>query len=138
MDVPAGLVITIGDINAAGYCARGARRWFEGYGFNFRDIIKNGITAEDLLSTGDAHAERVVAARLARDQVAAAPADLIITSDDVRGSKKCMAGAREFAALHGYDYPQFLAEGIPAADILKTGDPDGIAIVRAKLEGLGG
>ena len=134
MDVPAGLIITIGDISAAGYCARGARRWFEGYGHNFRDIVKNGITAENLLATGDAHAERVVAARLARDQIAAAPLELVITAEDVKQSKKCMAGAREFAALHGHNYSHFLEHGIPAADILKTGDPDGVAIVRAKLE----
>jgi hypothetical protein len=134
MDVPAGLVITIGDINAAGYCARGARRWFEGYGYNFRDIITNGIPAEELLGLGDAHGERVVAARLARDHIAAVPLDLVITADDVKQSKKCMAGAREFAALHGHDYKSFLAHGIPAVDILKSGDPDGVAIIRDKLE----
>jgi len=133
MDVPAGLIITISDIRRAGYCTRGAKGWFEGYGLDFRDIIKNGITAEDLLATGDAHAERVVSARVARDQLAAVPLELVITAEDVKKSKKCMAGAREFAALHGYDYGAFVEQGIPAADILKTGDPDGIAIVRDKL-----
>lgn len=135
MDVPAGLIITITDIRRAGYCARGARGWFEGYGINFRDVIKNGISAEALLATRDAHGERVVQAKLDRDSLAAVPSDFIITAADVRRSKKCMAGAREFAALHGYDYNRFLADGIPASEILKTGDPGGIAIVRDKLNG---
>lgn len=135
MDVPAGLIITITDIRRAGYCTRGARGWFEGYGLDFRAVIQNGIAADDLLATGDAHAAKVVGAKLARDRMAAVPADIIVTVADVRRSKKCMSGAREFAALHGYDYNRFLAEGIPASQILKTGDPDGVAIVRDKLNG---
>lgn len=53
--------ITINDIRAAGYCASGARRWFEAYGLNFRDFLANGISAEALLATEDALAVRVVA-----------------------------------------------------------------------------
>lgn|ERR1051325_9976263 len=131
MDAPAGLIITISDISAAGYCARGAKGWFEGYGINFRDVIRNGITAGDLLATGDAHAERVVEAKLARERVV--PDDLVITADDVRKSKKCMAGAREFAALHDLDYDRFLKQGVPAAELLKHGDPNAVAVVRDKL-----
>lgn len=138
MDAPEGLIISITDIRAAGYCTRGARRWFEGYGFNFRDITRNGISARDLLATGDAHAERVVTARLARDRIAAAPPDLLITADDVRQAKKCMGGAREFAALHELDYDRFLEDGIPAGVILLTGNPDAVAIVRDKLDRAGG
>lgn len=139
MEVPAGLVITITDVRRAGFCAGPkTRRWFEGYGFNFRDVVRNGIDALEFLGTGDAHARRVVAAKLAREQLEAVAPEVVITADDVRQSKKCMAGAREFAALHGYDYRRFLAEGIPAHEILKTGDPEGAAIVRDKLERLSG
>lgn len=133
MDAPAGLIITIGDVSKAGYCARGARRWFEDHGFDFRNIIRNGVTAEALLATGDAMAERVVSARLARDHIAEVPPDLIITAEDVRASKKCMAGARQFAALHGIGYDRFLADGVPAAELLSSGHPDAAQIVRDKV-----
>lgn len=53
-------VITINDVTAAGHCAKGARRWFEGHGFDFRDFLKRGIRASRLLETGDALARRVV------------------------------------------------------------------------------
>lgn len=66
MDVPPDLRITITDITRLGYCPRGARRWFEAHGLDFRAFLKEGIAAGDLLSTGDALAERVVAARLER------------------------------------------------------------------------
>lgn len=54
------LIIRATDIAAAGYCASGARRWFEAHGLDFRAFVKEGIPAEDLLATGDAMAERVV------------------------------------------------------------------------------
>jgi len=133
MDAPAGLIISIGDVSRAGYCARGARRWFEEHKFDFRDVVKNGVTAEALLATGDANAVRVVEARLARDGLASGSSDLLITADDVRSSKKCMAGAREFAARHGIDYDRFLREGVPAAELLKSGDPDAVAVVSAAM-----
>ena len=52
--------ITIQDVRDAGYCASGARRWFEGYGFDFRDFMSNGIDETAFLATGDAMAQRVV------------------------------------------------------------------------------
>ena len=60
MDAPADLIVTITDIRRAGYCASGARRWFEARGYDFRDVLKNGVSAEALLATGDAMAERSV------------------------------------------------------------------------------
>lgn len=59
--------ITIKDVRGAGYCASGARRWFEGYGFDFRDFLANGIAEETFLATGDALAQRVVDVKRARD-----------------------------------------------------------------------
>jgi hypothetical protein len=56
----ADLTITITDVRRAGYCASGARKWFEAHGFDFRQVIKNGVSAEALLATGDGLAERVV------------------------------------------------------------------------------
>lgn len=66
MDVPAELRITITDVTRAGFCARGARRWFEANGIDFRTFVRDGIAAADLMAVGDALAERVVAGRLGR------------------------------------------------------------------------
>lgn len=52
--------VTITDIREAGFCAGGARRWFESYDLDFRDFVKNGISAEALLATNDSYADRVV------------------------------------------------------------------------------
>lgn len=59
-------LITFQDVRDAGYCASGQRRWFEAYNLDFRDFLKNGITEERLLSTGDALAQRVVDMKLER------------------------------------------------------------------------
>jgi hypothetical protein len=56
--------ITIDDVRRAGYCVSGARRWFEGYGLDFRAFIQGGIAAEPFLATGDAAAQRIVAVKL--------------------------------------------------------------------------
>lgn len=61
------MLIRIDDIIKAGICASGARRWFHAHGLDFRDFMKNGISAEDLLATGDAYAEQVVARKLERE-----------------------------------------------------------------------
>lgn len=52
--------VVIQDVRDAGYCSSGARRWFEGYGFDFRDFMANGIDEGKFLATGDAMAQRVV------------------------------------------------------------------------------
>lgn len=54
--------VTIADVQSAGYCARGARRWFEEHGFNFREFLKSGVTPEELRAAGGgAHAEKAIA-----------------------------------------------------------------------------
>ncbi len=58
--------ITIKDVRGAGYCASGARRWFEGYGFDFREFLANGIDEKTFLATDDALAQRVVAVKRER------------------------------------------------------------------------
>lgn len=62
----AAVTITIEDVRFAGYCTKGARRWFESYGFDFRDFLANGISAEKLLSTNDAAAQQVVNRKFGR------------------------------------------------------------------------
>lgn len=53
-------MITMNDVTNAGFCARGARRWFEAYGFDFREFLKNGIAVDLFLATDDALAQKVV------------------------------------------------------------------------------
>jgi hypothetical protein len=59
-------IITITDIIKAGICASGARRWFDEHGLDFRAFLKDGISAETLLATGDGMARLVVERRRAR------------------------------------------------------------------------
>ena len=37
----------------AGFCTRGARAWFERYGLDWTDFVRNGIDAQRLLDTED-------------------------------------------------------------------------------------
>ena len=52
--------ITVGDIRAAGHCVAGARRWFSGYGLNFATFLREGISVDEFLATGDQLAQDVV------------------------------------------------------------------------------
>ena len=61
------MVVVYDDIAKAGYCAAGARRWFEAHGLDFKTFIAEGVAAEVLLATEDAMAERVVALKLERE-----------------------------------------------------------------------
>jgi hypothetical protein len=36
-----------------GFCARGARAWFERHELDWGDFVRNGIDAQRLLDTGD-------------------------------------------------------------------------------------
>lgn len=60
------LIVRIEDVRAVPLCTRGARRWFDGYGLDFRDFLINGIAAETLAALDDALANRVIAAAEAR------------------------------------------------------------------------
>lgn len=60
------IVIRVGDIQAAGYCVAGARDWFALHGLNWRAFVRNGASSSELLATGDALAERVVACTRSR------------------------------------------------------------------------
>ncbi|WP_442905667.1 hypothetical protein [Hydrogenophaga sp. PBC] len=54
------MIVTIDDVRAAGLCVHGTRAWFARHGLDFRAFLRDGITAEVLLATGDAMALRVV------------------------------------------------------------------------------
>ena len=41
------------------FCSRGARKLGEHLGFNWLDFVKNGITADKLLATGDEMARQL-------------------------------------------------------------------------------
>ncbi len=44
-----------------GYCTRGMGLWFERYGMNLREFLRNGYPAERLEATGDPLGQRVAA-----------------------------------------------------------------------------
>lgn len=60
--------ITITDIRAAGHCARGARDWFERHGFDFRTFLKDGISEDEFLATGDSLAAEVIKHKRERER----------------------------------------------------------------------
>lgn len=47
------MIITINHIRAYGYCAKGAREFFNAHHLSWHDFLTNGIEAETLLATGD-------------------------------------------------------------------------------------
>jgi hypothetical protein len=60
-------MITINDVRKAGHCVSGARRWFELHGFDFRAFVRDGLSEETLLATGDAMAIRVIRMKKERE-----------------------------------------------------------------------
>lgn len=65
MEIPPRLKITMTDITRAGHCGRGTKTWFANQGLDFRDFLKNGITARKLAAKGDGLALQVIARKLA-------------------------------------------------------------------------
>ncbi len=63
------LTITIDDIRKAGFCSAGVKRWFKAQGLDFQSLLKNGISAESLLATSDAQAEKVVQSKIERENL---------------------------------------------------------------------
>lgn len=43
-----------------GYCARGARAWFERHGLDFRAFVRDGLDEAAFLATGDGMAAALV------------------------------------------------------------------------------
>jgi arsenate reductase-like glutaredoxin family protein len=46
-------IVRVKHIRQAGYCASGARAWFQRHGIDYPDFLKNGIDAERILAIGD-------------------------------------------------------------------------------------
>lgn len=66
MSDPEGIRIYPKHIRAAGMCMLpGAKTWFERYGLDWKDFIRNGVAIEDVIATGDELGMQVV--RIARD-----------------------------------------------------------------------
>ena len=63
---------------------------------------------------------------------------LIVTHADMRSLDYCNRGARQWFARHGLDWARFIAEGVPAADLLETGDSMAHEVVKAALQRAGG
>ena len=59
-------ILTVDDCRKAGHCAAGIRRWFEAHGYDFRDFLKNGRSARELLAVDDAQMNNVIAKTLER------------------------------------------------------------------------
>jgi len=59
--------IHIADIRAAGFCVKGARKWFELHGLDFKAFLREGLPAADLIAAGDALARKVVEAKRVRN-----------------------------------------------------------------------
>lgn len=53
--------ITMADIMATGHCPSGVRAWFKRNDLDFRKFMREGITASDMLATGDGMGAQVVA-----------------------------------------------------------------------------
>lgn len=133
MDAPADLIITIDDIMKAGHCPKGARRAVEAVGADFRSFLKHGMSADEFLAKGGGLAEQVVARKLERELTEADLSNITITAEDAQAADKCAIGQRRFFRRTGLDFAAFLKDGIPAADLMATGDPDAIAVVRHKV-----
>lgn len=131
---PENIRITINDIRAAGHCTKGARRWFENYGLDFRDFLKNGISGADFLATGDGLAAQVFQRKIEREGLDVDLSAVRITIDDVRDSGRCVSGTRSWFAVQGLDFKDFLANGISATDFLATGSSDAQQVVLHKMK----
>jgi len=61
------VIVYIADIRAAGYCVKGARKWFELHGLDFKAFLRDGIDAKELIEKGDGLAKKVVEMKRVRD-----------------------------------------------------------------------
>lgn len=52
--------IYINDIRELGYCVRGIRDWFKGYGYDLRDVARNGVPIKEIEAIDDDLGREVV------------------------------------------------------------------------------
>lgn len=61
------IVIRLQDAREVGGCKEGWKSFIESHGYNFKDVVKNGLTARQLLATNDIMAENLVNYVIKRD-----------------------------------------------------------------------
>ena len=55
------MIILVKDVKAAGFCASGARKWFDRYGLSWADFVSSGVDAQVFRDLNDAYGNRVLA-----------------------------------------------------------------------------
>lgn len=60
--------ITIDDVRKAGHCVAGVKAWSDAHGFDFRDFLKHGVSAEELLRSGDGLSLQVIERKRERER----------------------------------------------------------------------
>lgn len=60
------MTITVTDCRNAGHCVKGIKNWFDQYGLDFKDFLRNGIDEETFLATNDAYAIEIVRLKKAK------------------------------------------------------------------------
>lgn len=58
-----GVILTVDDLIPP-HCPWGLRHWWRMHDLDFADFLKNGISAADMLATGDEQARRAVERKL--------------------------------------------------------------------------
>ncbi len=59
--------------------------------------------------------------------------DILVTLQDLRAARYCLAGARLFCRQHGLDWAGFLARGVSVQALRATGDAQVEAVIAAAL-----
>lgn len=55
------LRLTCRELMSYGFCMAGQKTWFEANGFNFRDVLKNGVTESELMKFEDGYVHKALA-----------------------------------------------------------------------------
>lgn len=58
---------------------------------------------------------------------------LVIKVSDITALGHCVRGTRQWFEHYGFDFRHVVKHGVPARDLLMTGDAQAEAVVRAKL-----
>ncbi len=54
------MIITIRHTRALQYCNKGVREFCKKHSIDYQDVIKNGITEDDLIKTNDVMAKKLI------------------------------------------------------------------------------
>lgn len=60
--------VTMSEIRELRYCASGAKTWCERYGFDFRELVRDGLDADAVAATGDELGVRAAALAMQKAQ----------------------------------------------------------------------